>query len=172
MFKKLWASNSSKAFIRSFWKQSESVLLSLKVALLLKLLSRTEINKNPRYGMDPHMNSITFRPIMPVVSINQSWQDRQKFEQEFVVVFHTHRLSRLSNRFKQLSIKSAGTFKNIWYKILQKPRYNQIVSTILCYIVSFSDFNNEVETNCGIPDILCILRRRISNYVRYLQKWQ
>ena len=63
--------------------------------------------------MDPHMNSITFRPIMPLVSINQSWQDRQKFEQEFVVVFHTHRLSRLSNRFKQLSIKSAGTCKNI-----------------------------------------------------------
>lgn len=63
--------------------------------------------------MDPHMDSITFRPIMPMVSINQSWQDRQKFEQEFVVEFHTHRLSRLSNRSKQLSIKSAGTSKNI-----------------------------------------------------------
>ena len=60
------------------------------------------------------MDSITFRPIMPMVSVNQSWQDRQKFEQEFVVEFHTHRLiSRLSNRFKQLSIKFAGTSKNI-----------------------------------------------------------
>lgn len=63
--------------------------------------------------MDPHMDSITFQPIMPMVSIDQSWQDTQKFEQEFVAEFHTHRLSRPSNRFKQLSIKSAGTSKNI-----------------------------------------------------------
>ena len=63
--------------------------------------------------MDRHMDSITFQPIMPMVSINQSWQDRQKLEQEFVVEFDTHRLSRLSNRFKQLSIKSAGKSKNI-----------------------------------------------------------
>ena len=47
--------------------------------------------------MDPHMDSITFQPIMPMVSINQSWQDRQKFEHEFVAEFHPHRLvSRLS----------------------------------------------------------------------------
>ena len=64
--------------------------------------------------MDPHMDSITFQPIMPMVSINQSWQDRQKFEQEFVVESHTHRLvSRLSYLFKRLSIKSSGTSKNI-----------------------------------------------------------
>ena len=64
--------------------------------------------------MDPHMDSITFQPIMPMVSINQSWQDRQKFEQEFVVEFHPHRLvSPLSYLFKRLSIKSAGTSKNI-----------------------------------------------------------
>lgn len=64
--------------------------------------------------MDPHMDSITFQPIMPMVSINQSWQDRQKFEQEFVVESHTHRLvSRLSYLFKRLSIKSACTSKNI-----------------------------------------------------------
>ena len=47
--------------------------------------------------MDPHMDSITFQPIIPMVSINQSWQDRQKFEHEFVAEFHPHRLvSRLS----------------------------------------------------------------------------
>ena len=63
--------------------------------------------------MDRHMDSITFQPIMPMVSLNQSWQNRQKLKQEFVVEFHTHRLSRLSNRFKQLSVKSAGTSKHI-----------------------------------------------------------
>ena len=63
--------------------------------------------------MDPHMDSITFQPIMPMVSINQSWQDRQTFEHEFVVEFHPHRVvSRLSYLFKRLSIKSAGTSKN------------------------------------------------------------
>ena len=63
--------------------------------------------------MDPHKDSNTFQPIMPMVSINQSWQDRQTLKQEFVVEFHTHRLSRLSNRFKQLSVKSAGTSKHV-----------------------------------------------------------